>query len=167
MVEMELVAVRIELPGNTPVVLLREMSGQGRLLPIFIGQPEATAIAFAIDGVLTPRPMTHDLMKNLLDELHATVDRIVVTELAEGTFFSEIHVTATGRPHRISSRPSDAIALALRMGCPIFAEDDVSGRSRPDRRARRRRARRGRREVPRVHRQRESRRFRLLTQPST
>jgi bifunctional DNase/RNase len=125
MVEMELVAVRIELPGNTPVVLLRELDGQGRLLPIFIGQPEATAIAFAIDGVLTPRPMTHDLMKNMLDELHASVDRIVVTELAEGTFFAEIHVTATGRPHRISSRPSDAIALALRVGCPIFAEDDV------------------------------------------
>jgi bifunctional DNase/RNase len=126
MVEMELVAVRIELPGNTPVVLLRETSGPGRLLPIFIGQPEATAIAFAIDGVLTPRPMTHDLMKNLLDQLHATVDRVVVTELSDGTFYAEIHVAdTTGRPHRISSRPSDAIALALRVECPIFAEDDV------------------------------------------
>jgi bifunctional DNase/RNase len=126
MVEMELVAVRIELPGNTPVVLLREKNGQGRLLPIFIGQPEATAIAFALDGVLTPRPMTHDLMKNLLEQLHATVDRIVVTELSDGTFYAEIHLAdTTGRPHRVSSRPSDAIALALRMGCPIFAEDDV------------------------------------------
>jgi bifunctional DNase/RNase len=125
MVEMELVAVRIELPGNTPVVLLRELNGQGRLLPIFIGQPEATAIAFAIDGVVTPRPMTHDLMKILLDELHASVDRIVVTDLSDGTFYAEIHITAAMRPHRISSRPSDAIALALRVGCPIFAEDDV------------------------------------------
>lgn len=126
MVEMELVAVRIELPGNTPVVLLREVGGQNRLLPIFIGQPEATAIAFAIDGVLTPRPMTHDLMKNLLDELHATLDRVVVTELSEGTFYAELHLAdTTGRPHRVSSRPSDAIALALRVGCPIFAEDDV------------------------------------------
>jgi len=126
MVEMELVAVRIELPGNTPVVLLRERDGQGRLLPIFIGQPEATAIAFAIDGVVTPRPMTHDLMKQLLDQLHASVDRVVVTELSDGTFYAEIHLTdATTRPHRISSRPSDAIALAIRVGCPIFAEDDV------------------------------------------
>ena len=136
MVEMELVAVRIELPGNTPVVLLRELSGQGRLLPIFIGQPEATAIAFAIDGVLTPRPMTHDLMKNLLDELHATVDRIVVTELAEGTFFSEIHVTATGRPHRISSRPSDAIALGAPDGLSDLRRGRRPGRGRLGRRAR-------------------------------
>jgi bifunctional DNase/RNase len=125
MVEMELVAVRIELPGNTPVVLLRELGGAGRLLPIFIGQPEATAIAFAIDGVVTPRPMTHDLMKNLLDELGAAVDRVVVTELSEGTFYAEIHLSAGGRARRVSSRPSDALALALRVGCSIFAEEDV------------------------------------------
>jgi bifunctional DNase/RNase len=125
MVEMELVAVRIELPGNTPVVLLRELGGDGRLLPIFIGQPEATAIAFAIDGVVTPRPMTHDLMKNLLDELGAAVDRVVVTELSEGTFYAEIHLSAGGRARRVSSRPSDALALALRVGCSIFAEEDV------------------------------------------
>jgi uncharacterized protein len=127
MVEMELVAVRIELPGNTPVVLLREVAGANRLLPIFIGQPEATAIAFAIDGVVTPRPMTHDLLKNVLDELGATLDRIVVTELSEGTFYAELHVRLGDATHQISSRPSDAIALALRAGCPIFAEEDVLG----------------------------------------
>ncbi|WP_334144104.1 bifunctional nuclease family protein [Rhabdothermincola sp.] len=125
MIEMELVAVRIELPGNTPVVLLRELAEERRILPIFIGQPEATAIAFALDGVVTPRPMTHDLMKDLLDELGATVERIVITELSEGTFFAEIHLSVGGVAHRVSSRPSDAIALALRAGCPIFAEEAV------------------------------------------
>lgn len=125
MVEMELVAVRIELPGNTPVVILRELAGPNRLLPIFIGQPEATAIAFAIDGVVTPRPMTHDLLKNVLDELGATLERIVVTELSEGTFYADLHVQLGEASHQISSRPSDAIALAIRVGCPIFVEDAV------------------------------------------
>jgi len=125
MVQMELIAVRVELPGNTPVVVLREMDGEGRLLPIFIGQPEATAIAFALDGVSTPRPMTHDLMRDLLEELGATVERVLVTNLQEGTFYAEIHMVAGGDQHRVSSRPSDAMALALRIGCPIFASDEV------------------------------------------
>jgi bifunctional DNase/RNase len=125
MVEMELVAVRIELPGNTPVVLLREMSDDHRLLPIFIGQPEATAIAFAIDGVVTPRPMTHDLMKALLDEVGASVEKVVVTDLSDGTFYAEIEVKLGEATHRVSSRPSDALALALRAGCAIFAEESV------------------------------------------
>jgi bifunctional DNase/RNase len=125
MVQMELIAVRVELPGNTPVVVLRELEGEGRLLPIFIGQPEATAIAFALDGVTTPRPMTHDLMRDLLEELGATVERVLVTHLQEGTFYAEIHMVASGDQHRVSARPSDAMALALRIGCPIFASDDV------------------------------------------
>jgi bifunctional DNase/RNase len=125
MVEMELVAVRIEAPGNTPVVILREVAGANRLLPIFIGQPEATAIAFAIDGVVTPRPMTHDLLKNVLDELGATLERVVVTELSEGTFYADLQVLLAGATHQVSSRPSDAIALALRVGCPIFADEAV------------------------------------------
>jgi uncharacterized protein len=125
MVEMELVAVRIELPGNTPVVILREIAGPNRLLPIFIGQPEATAIAFTLDGVITPRPMTHDLMKNLLDELGASVGRIVITDLSEGTFYAEIHLQLGDATHQVSSRPSDALALALRLACPIFAEESV------------------------------------------
>ena len=125
MVEMDLVAVRIELPGNTPVVLLREPTDTHRLLPIFIGQPEATAIAFALDGVETPRPMTHDLLASMLTELNATLDRVVVTALSEGTFYAELHITAGGRPHRVSCRPSDAFALAVRVGCSIFVEDAV------------------------------------------
>jgi hypothetical protein len=125
MIEMELVGVRVELPSNTPIVLLREVTGDRRLLPIFIGGPEATAIALALDNVKTPRPMTHDLMKSLLDELGTTIDRVVVTDLNEGTFFAEIHLTRNGDQHHVSSRPSDAIALAVRAGTPIFADEGV------------------------------------------
>lgn len=122
---MELVGVRVELPTNTPIALLRETEGERRLLPIFIGGPEATAIAFALEGVDTPRPMTHDLMKDLLDDLGARVERVVVTELRESTFYAEIELVAQGDSHRVSSRPSDAIALAVRVGTTIFAEDSV------------------------------------------
>jgi len=125
MVEMELVGVRVELPSNSPIVLLRETGGQRRVLPIFIGGPEATAIAFALDGVVTPRPMTHDLMKDMLDDLAVRVERIVVTDLSDRTFFAEIHLHGTDGVHRVSSRPSDAIALAVRVGAPIFAAEEV------------------------------------------
>jgi bifunctional DNase/RNase len=122
---MELVGVRVELPSNTPIVLLRETSGARRLLPIFIGGPEATAIALAVDKVQTPRPMTHDLMKDLLDEWGLEVERIVVTHLSEGTFYAEIHVRGSDETRQVSSRPSDAIALAVRTGSPIFASEEV------------------------------------------
>jgi len=125
MVEMELVGVRVELPTNTPIVLLRELSGDRRMLPIFIGPPEATAIAFALEQVATPRPMTHDLLKNLLDELGVTLERVVVTELQDSTFFAELHLDRGGAKQQLSSRPSDAIALAARTGSPIFAEEAV------------------------------------------
>jgi bifunctional DNase/RNase len=125
MVEMELVGVRVELPTNTPIVLLREIEGDRRMLPIFIGPPEATAIAFALEQVPTPRPMTHDLLKNLLDDLGVTLDRIVVTDLQDSTFFAELHLVKGDETHLLSSRPSDAIALAARTGSPIFAEESV------------------------------------------
>jgi len=125
MVEMELVGVRVELPTNTPIVLLRELSGDRRMLPIFIGPPEATAIAFALEQVATPRPMTHDLLKNLLDELGVSLERVVVTELQDSTFFAELHLDRDGAKQQLSSRPSDAIALAARTGSPIFAEEAV------------------------------------------
>jgi len=125
MVEMELVGVRVELPTNTPIVLLREVTGDRRMLPIFIGPPEATAIAFALEQVATPRPMTHDLLKNLLDELGVSLERVVVTELQDSTFFAELHLDRDGAKQQLSSRPSDAIALAARTGSPIFAEEAV------------------------------------------
>ncbi len=125
MVEMELVGVRVELPTNTPIVLLRETAGERRMLPIFIGAPEATAIAFALEQVPTPRPMTHDLVKNLLEEVGVTLERIVVTDLQDSTFFAELHLVQGEATHQLSSRPSDAIALAARTGSPIFAEESV------------------------------------------
>jgi bifunctional DNase/RNase len=125
-VEMELVSVEApERPTRTPVVILREVAGQRRVLPIFIGVPEAQAIALTMQNIETPRPMTHDLMKNLLDEVGAQVERITVTELREGTFFAEIILSAQGEVRTVSSRPSDAIALAIRIGSPIFVEEDV------------------------------------------
>ena len=122
---MRLVGVRVELPTNNPIVLLREADGEHRVLPIFIGAVEATAIAFALQGVVTQRPMTHDLMRDLLGELEVNVERIVITDLRDGTFFAEIEMTAGGNSHSVSSRPSDAIALAARLGTPIFANEAV------------------------------------------
>ena len=117
--------MRVELPSNTPIVLLREVEGQRRLLPIFVGGPEATAIAMAIDEVQTPRPMTHDLVKNLLDDLGVTFERVEITDLAEGTFYAELHLRAAGQATVVSSRPSDGIALALRMAAPVYAAETV------------------------------------------
>jgi bifunctional DNase/RNase len=125
MVEMDLVGVRVELPSNTPIALLRERSGARRVLPIFIGGPEATAIAFALEEVVTPRPMTHDLMRDVLDDLGVSIESVVVTELRDRTFYAEIELHAADGVHRISSRPSDAIALAIRVGTPIFASEEV------------------------------------------
>ncbi|MDP9388960.1 MAG: bifunctional nuclease family protein [Actinomycetota bacterium] len=131
MVEMHLAAVRVELPTNNPVVLLQEVGGARRTLPIFIGAPEATAIAFALQGVTPPRPMTHDLMRDVLVTLGVTLERVVVTELRmgedgrSGTYFAELHLREGGRAHVVSCRPSDAIALAARLGTSIYAEDDL------------------------------------------
>ena len=128
MIRLSLVGVRVEVPTNTPMVLLREDQTGGRYLPIFIGQPEATAIALGMQGIETQRPMTHDLMRDLLHGLDVSVDRIVITELREGTFYAELEMKdAAGANHRISSRPSDAIALAVRFEqqVPIFANDEV------------------------------------------
>ncbi len=124
MIELELVGVRVELPHNQPIVLLKERAGE-RFLPIWIGAVEATSIAFALQGVPVARPMTHDLMRDLLQGLAIAVDRIVVTELREGTFYAEIHMKKGGDAVVVSSRPSDAIALAVRATVPIYAEEGV------------------------------------------
>lgn len=124
LIEMNLAGVRIELPTNQPVVLLREVDGE-RFLPIWIGQPEAAAIALALQGVVTPRPMTHDLMKNMLEEMAVTVNSISITELREGTFYAIINLQRNGSAYEVSSRPSDALALAVRLGCKIFANEEV------------------------------------------
>jgi uncharacterized protein len=121
---MSLAGVRVELPTNQPIVLLKEDEGE-RYLPIWIGAAEAAAIAFALQGVVTPRPMTHDLMKNLLDEVGAQVQRIEITELREGTYYANINMSMNGNAYEISARPSDAIALAVRVEAPIFADEEV------------------------------------------
>ncbi len=125
MVELSLVGVRVELPSNQPIVLLREREGRRRYLPIWIGSNEATAIAFALQGVQTARPMTHDLLKNLLEEIGTVVERILITELKDGIFYAMIQMVQAGARHEVSSRPSDAIALAVRSSIPIFASEEV------------------------------------------
>lgn len=125
MLEMHLNAVRVEIPSNNPLLLLQETSGNRRTLPIYIGPSEAQAIALAQQGVETPRPMTHDLMKNTLDELGARLECIVITELRDGTFYAELRLVLGGQRHTVSSRPSDAVALAVRLDSPIYAEEEL------------------------------------------
>jgi bifunctional DNase/RNase len=125
MVEVHLAAVRVDLQSNTPVVLLQETEGARRTLPIFIGAPEATAIAFALQGVTTPRPMTHDLMRDMLAALGATVERVVITELRSATYYAELQLRMGDRSPTVSSRPSDAIALAARLGTSLYVADDL------------------------------------------
>jgi bifunctional DNase/RNase len=129
MVEMHLADVRVSLPTNNPVVLLEEAGG-GRTLFIFIGNPEADAIVKAMRGSVPPRPLTHDLFRDVLVALGVEVEKAVVTELrmdneGNGTFFAELHLRHGEERSIISSRPSDAIALAVRIGCPIFVDEAV------------------------------------------
>lgn len=123
MVLMEIVGVRIELPSNQPIVLLREKDGE-RVLPIWIGVSEAIAIALHLQQVETARPMTHDLFKNVLDELKVTPERVVIDDLVDGTFYATITLS-NKQPHQVSSRPSDAIALAVRCDTPVYTEEKV------------------------------------------
>ncbi len=124
MIAMEVVGVQEVLPSDTPVVLLRESDGE-RMLPIFIGLPEAKAIALALAGQEPPRPMTHDLMSTVLDAFSVTLEQVVVTGLRERTFFAEVTLRGPAGIEVLSARPSDAIALAVRTGSPVFAEEAV------------------------------------------
>ena len=125
MVEVHLRAVRVDLGSSTPVVLLEETEGARRSLPIFVGGPEATAIAFALQGVDPPRPMTHDLIRELVETLGAKVVRVLVTELRDGTFFAELHLQRHRARH---SRLVPAVgrdALATRTHSPLYVADDL------------------------------------------
>jgi bifunctional DNase/RNase len=106
-------------------MVLRELQGRRRQLSIFIGGPEATAIAFAMEGVETPRPLTHDLFCDVLDGLSAQLERVVITELRETTYYADLEVSSASGLQHISARPSDAVALAVRAGCPIFSSEEV------------------------------------------
>src|SRR5436190_23795063 len=123
-VEMKIRGLMMDPVTNMPIVILKDTAGD-TVLPIWVGIYEANAIALEIEKVTTPRPMTHDLIKNVLVGLESQVRKVVVTELRDDTFFAVIWVERDGRIISIDSRPSDALALALRVDCPIFVEDEV------------------------------------------
>lgn len=126
MIRVKLIGVRVEVPSNQPIVLLRELEGL-RYLPIFIGSPEATAIVYALQGMETPRPMTHDLFVTVLGDFGIEVRQVAITALEDGTFYAELELVRDGSVQRISARPSDALALAVRLGdeVPIVVEEAV------------------------------------------
>ena len=125
MVEMELLGVQVEMPSQSPLMLLRETGGSGRVLPVVIDTPEAQAIYRGIERIQVARPLTHDLMAAMLDVLGATLVKVTVTDLRDRTFFAEMEVAIGSATHTISARPSDAVALAVRAQTPIFASEDV------------------------------------------
>jgi bifunctional DNase/RNase len=129
--ELDVVGVRVEMPSNQPIVLLKEADGE-RYLPIWIGAVEATAIAFAQQGVVPPRPLTHDLIRDLLKAAGQELAQVRITSLQDGVFYAELVFTSG---LEVSARPSDAIAIALRTGSPIFGAEEVleeAGISIPD-----------------------------------
>jgi bifunctional DNase/RNase len=122
---MEVVGVRIEMPSNQPIVLLKEVEGS-RFLPIWVGAVEATAIAFAQQGMVAQRPLTHDLIANILEAADLTMTAVQVVQLKDGIFYAELQVrTDSGTVLKISARPSDAIAIALRTKSNILADSDL------------------------------------------
>ena len=123
-IEMTIKGLMIDPITNMPIVILRDGEGQ-RILPIWVGVFEANAIALQIENVQTPRPMTHDLLKNVINDLKADIQKIVVSDLKENTFYALIYLLVNGEPVAVDARPSDAIALALRARAPIFVEDSV------------------------------------------
>lgn len=128
MQEMVIYGVSFDMVGKQPIVLLKTAEGN-KFLPIWIGHPEAAAILMKLQGATAPRPMTHDLISEMLYEMEASCVRVSVTELKDNTFYASITLRANGHDFEIDSRPSDAIALAVRMSAPIFASDDVISES--------------------------------------
>lgn len=124
MVEVVLRAVRVDVGSSTPLLLLEEVGGD-RVLPIFIGAPEATAIAYALQHIETPRPMSHDLLGNVITSLGARLFAVEITHLLNNTFFANLRLLREGREILVSARPSDAVALALRVGAPLLVSDEL------------------------------------------
>lgn len=123
-IEMTIKGLMVDPITSMPIIILRDRDGQ-RVLPIWVGVPEANAIAVQIENIHTPRPMTHDLLKNVIQDLQAAVERIVVCDLKDNTFFALIHLQTAAGAVAIDARPSDAIALALRTRAPIMVEEAV------------------------------------------
>jgi len=129
-IEMTIKGLMVDPITNMPIIILRDKDGQ-RVLPIWVGVFEANAIALQIENVTTPRPMTHDLLKNVIQDLHGRIEKIVVSDLKENTFYALIYLTVAGEMVAIDARPSDAIALALRARAPIFVEESVIDNAKP------------------------------------
>ncbi len=128
-VRMGVKALIVDPIANMPVVILRD-DAEKNLLPIWVGLFEANAIALQMEGVTTPRPMTHDLLKNVIEKIEGDVLRVVINALEENTFYAQIHLRVADKELLVDSRPSDAIALALRMNAPVFVEEEVLEKSR-------------------------------------
>jgi hypothetical protein len=124
MQQMQIYGVSFDMVGKQPIVLLKTADGN-RFLPIWIGHPEAAAILMKLQGASTPRPMTHDLLNDVLESVDAKCERVAVTELRDNTFYASITLSVNGTEIEIDSRPSDAIALAVRCQAPIYAADEV------------------------------------------
>jgi uncharacterized protein len=129
-IEMSIKGLMVDPVTNMPIVILRDQAGQ-KVLPIWVGMSEANAIALQIENISTPRPMTHDLLRNVIHDLKATVRKIVVCDLQENTFYALIYLALNGDTLMIDARPSDAIALALRTRAPIFVEESVIDNAKP------------------------------------
>jgi len=129
-IEVKIRALMMDPNSGTPIIILKDVNSE-TMLPIWVGAYEANAIALEIEKIAPPRPMTHDLLRNLIVELGLKVDRVVVTSLRDNTFYAVIEMTGeNGEPMRLDSRPSDAIALALRADCPIYVDLEVIQESR-------------------------------------
>ena len=122
--QMKVDKLGIDLQTHDPVVILKDLEGK-RFLPILIGPFEATAIALALEGTAVPRPLSHDLMRTMLESLHASLEQIVIHDIKDATFFAKLVVRQNGDTQEIDARPSDGIALALRMQAPIFVSDKI------------------------------------------
>jgi uncharacterized protein len=128
-VEMSIKGLMIDPVTNMPIVILRDRDNQ-RALPIWVGPVEANAIALQIENVAPPRPMTHDLLRNLLEELGATLQRVVISDLQDSTFYAYLQLERGGEVMFVDARPSDALALSLRTRAPVFVEERVLDRAR-------------------------------------
>ena len=126
--EMKVAGITVDPFTNTPIVLLKDLDEKD-VLPIWIGLLEASSIATALENIATPRPMTHDLLKNILDNLHVKVLRIEVNDLKDNTYYALLHLEVNKKKFTVDSRPSDAIAIAIRTGASIFVEESVIQRS--------------------------------------
>lgn len=128
MVEMRLAGVKVELPTNTPVVFLQEVGGERRTVPIFVGVPEASSMLAALQGQTSKRPLTYELFASVLQESGVRLEQVAITDMRDDTYYADLHLVVAGVRRIVSARPSDAINLALRVGCPIVCDGDLLAR---------------------------------------